>query len=73
MEGLGGKGTLRQIYSEVNQIERTPYPSIRRTIYQHSSECDIYENKYSDIFYAPRGMHHVEKVKDFGLYAEAPQ
>ncbi|MBS20691.1 MAG: hypothetical protein CL739_01170 [Chloroflexi bacterium] len=55
MEELGGKGTLRQIYSEVNQIERTPYPSIRRTIYQHSSECDIYENKYSDIFYAPRG------------------
>ena len=39
---LGGSGNLIDIYKTVNEIEATPEPSIRRTIYQHSSECDIY-------------------------------
>ena len=52
---LGGRGSLQEIYDAVNMIENTPEPSIRRTIYQHSSECDIYDFIKEDIFYAPEG------------------
>ena len=52
---IGGKGSLQEIYDAVNRIEDTPEPSIRRTIYQHSSECDIYDFIKEDIFYAPEG------------------
>ncbi len=55
INGLGGSGSLDDIYKAVNDIEETPEPSIRRTIYQHSSECDIYETTREDIFYAPLG------------------
>ena len=55
INGLGGSGSLDDIYKAVNDIEETPEPSIRRTIYQHSSECDIDEPTREDIFYAPLG------------------
>ena len=55
INGLGGSGSLDDIYKAVNDIEETPEPLIRRTIYQHSSECDIYEPTREDIFYAPLG------------------
>lgn len=55
INSLGGLGTLNDIYKAVNDIAETPEPSIRRTIYQHSSECDIYEPSREDIFYAPHG------------------
>ena len=55
INNLGGKGSLQQIYQAVNLIENTPEPSIRRTIYQHSSECDIYDYIKEDIFFAPQG------------------
>lgn len=55
INSIGGSGSLNEIYKAVNAIQKTPEPSIRRTIYQHSSECDIYETNREDIFFAPHG------------------
>ena len=62
INNLGGEANLQDIYEEVNLIENTPEPSIRRTIYQHSSECDIYVDTKEDLFYAPKG-------KGMGIWA----
>jgi len=55
LEKLGGVAKLEDIYSQVNKMKKTPNPSIRRDIYLHASECDIYKEDNQDIFYAPEG------------------
>lgn len=61
---LGGDGTLSQIKTKVmerNKIDLSKYQheksisaQIRKTIYYHSSECDIYKGE-QDLFYAVNG------------------
>ncbi|WP_306472500.1 HNH endonuclease [Bacillus toyonensis] len=61
---LDGAGTLNQIKTKVierNKIDLNRYQHeqsiaarIRKTIYQHSSECDIYKGE-QDLFYAVNG------------------
>ncbi|MGE7727833.1 HNH endonuclease [Bacillus cereus] len=61
---LGGAGTLSQIKTKVmerNNIDLSKYQheqsigaQIRKTIYYHSSECDIYKGE-QDLFYAVNG------------------
>lgn len=61
---LGGDGTLSQIktkFMERNNIDLSKYQNkqsigaqIRKTIYYHSSECDIYKGE-QDLFYAVNG------------------
>ncbi|WP_413790405.1 HNH endonuclease [Bacillus thuringiensis] len=61
---LGGAGTLSQIKTKVmerNRIDLSKYQheqsigaQIRKTIYYHSSECDIYKGE-QDLFYAVNG------------------
>ncbi|PFL06509.1 HNH endonuclease [Bacillus thuringiensis] len=61
---LDGAGTLRQIKTKVmerNNIDLSKYQheqsisaQIRKTIYYHSSECDIYKGE-QDLFYAVNG------------------
>lgn len=61
---LDGAGTLNQIKTKVmerNKIDLSRYQHeqsiaarIRKTIYQHSSECDIYKGE-QDLFYAVNG------------------
>ncbi|PEP90539.1 restriction endonuclease [Bacillus toyonensis] len=61
---LDGTGTLNQIKTKVmerNKIDLSRYQHkqsiaarIRKTIYQHSSQCDIYKGE-QDLFYAVNG------------------
>lgn len=61
---LGGAGTLSQIKIKVmerNNIDQSKYQheqsigaKIRKTIYYHSSKCDIYKGEH-DLFYALNG------------------
>tara|TARA_Y100000992_G_C21236591_1_gene478449 strand:+ start:172 stop:1302 length:1131 start_codon:yes stop_codon:yes gene_type:complete len=52
---LGGRASLSEIYQSINKNHSVPEPSIRRTIYQHASECDAYLINKEDIFFAPEG------------------
>ena len=71
-EILGGESSLKNLYSTVFKLTKeagepidryTDYQAqIRKTIYLHSSICDIYDESKSDLFYAPKG-------KDNGYWA----
>lgn len=62
---LGGEGTLEEIYNEVersNTIKLSDYTDwkvqIRKNIYLHSSDCDIFQgvpDDENDLIYAPEG------------------
>ena len=55
LQDLGGTADLNEIYKKVNTYRSTPNPSIRKIIYQHSSECDVYDPSNNDLFFAPQG------------------
>ena len=72
---LGGDGTLSQIKTKVmerNKIDLSKYQheqsiaaQIRKTIYYHSSECDIYKGE-QDLFYAVNGKGNgFWRLRDF--------
>lgn len=52
---LGGEAELEEIYKQVNRYRKTPNPSIRARIYEHSSECDAYISTNPDLFISSDG------------------
>lgn len=52
---LGGEGELDEIYKQVNIYRKTPTPSIRARLYEHSSECDAYITSNPDLFESSDG------------------
>ena len=52
---LGGEAELEEIYKQVNKYRKTPNPSIRARIYEHSSECDAYISSNPDLFISSNG------------------
>ena len=76
IQNAGGQATLQYIYksvkvlSNLNDIDYSQYykneesytGQIRKTIYLHSSDCDIYKSSNPDIFIAP-------EEKGMGLWA----
>ena len=52
---LGGEAELEEIYKQVNKYRKTPNPSIRARIYEHSSECDAYISTNPDLFISSDG------------------
>lgn len=52
---LGGEAELEEIYKQVNKYRKTPNPSIRARIYEHSSECDAYIGSNPDLFISSNG------------------
>lgn len=55
LQDLDGEADLEQIYIGVNKYRATPRPSIRARIYEHSKDCDAYNNKNPDIFASSDG------------------
>ena len=55
LQDLNGEADLEQIYIGVNKYRVTPRPSIRARIYEHSKDCDAYNNKNPDIFASSDG------------------
>ncbi len=63
-EILEGESSLKDLYSTIYKLAKeagepidkyTDYQAqIRKTIYLHSSVCDIYDGKKLDLFYAPK-------------------
>lgn len=78
---LGGEAALEEIYKQVNKYRKTPNPSIRARIYEHSSECDAYISSNPDLFISSNGKgkgkwrtrsrispaHHDEGIQDIYL------
>lgn len=65
INNLGGEGMLEEIYSEVamtKSLDLSPYKDwksqIRKNLYLHSSDCDIFKGTPGDdkdIFYSVNG------------------
>ena len=54
LQELDGEAELDEIYKQVNKYRKTPTPSIRARLYEHSSDCDAYKNN-PDLFESSDG------------------
>ena len=50
LQELDGEAELDEIYKQVNKKRKTPTPSIRARLYEHSSDCDAYVKTNPDLF-----------------------
>ena len=55
LQELGGEAELDEIYKQVNKYRKTPTPSIRARLYEHSSDCDAYVKTNPDLFESSDG------------------